>query len=75
MVDSANDQTHADVDAMYEKPMSRRQQRNAARALGVCGQSARSSVSSRPRIDSIKPPHQKIDDREWRNRLHFGVEG
>ena len=33
VVDSANDQTHAHVDAVYEKPMSRRQQRNAAQSL------------------------------------------
>ena len=33
VVDSANEQTHAHVDAMYEKPMSRRQQRNSAQAL------------------------------------------
>ena len=32
VVDSANEQTHAHVDAMYEKPMSRHQQRNAAQA-------------------------------------------
>ena len=35
VVDSANEQTHAHVDAMYEKPMSRRQQRNAAQSLAT----------------------------------------
>ncbi|MYC34117.1 MAG: hypothetical protein F4X64_13200 [Chloroflexi bacterium] len=35
VVDSANEQTHAHVDAMYEKPMSRRQQRNAAQSLAA----------------------------------------
>ena len=33
VVDSANEQTHGHVDAMYEQPMSRRQQRNAAQSL------------------------------------------
>ena len=35
VVDSANEQTHAHVDAMYRKPMSRRQQRNSAQTLAV----------------------------------------
>ena len=37
VVDSANEQTqtHVHVDAMYEKPMSRRQQRNAAQSLAA----------------------------------------
>ena len=33
VVDSPNEQTHAHVDTMYEKPMTRRQQRNAAQTL------------------------------------------
>ena len=32
VVDSPNEQTHAHMDAMYEKPIARRQQRNAAQA-------------------------------------------
>ncbi len=34
VVDSPNEQTHAHMDAMYEKPITRRQQRNAAQAQG-----------------------------------------
>ena len=33
VVDSPNDQTHAHVDALYQKPLSRRQQRNVAQFL------------------------------------------
>ena len=35
VVESADEQTHAHVDAMYEKPMSRLQQRNAAQSLAA----------------------------------------
>ena len=35
IVDSPNAQTHAHADAIYENPMSRRQQRNAARSLAA----------------------------------------
>ena len=35
VVDSPNEQTHAHVDAIYQRPLSRRQQRNVAQFLTV----------------------------------------